>query len=96
MRYSAQMPMAVLIEKLLQAGVVERQRGALRFTSRFAGYLIWTAGTGQILDSTTADWRKILTMFSPSLESLSTDEIKDAVSLFEYYLRHPDTAINER
>lgn len=90
------MPMAVLVEKLLKAGVVERQRGMLRFTPRFAGYLIWTAGTGQVLDSTAEAWRKVLAMFNPSLESLSTDEIKDAVSLFEYYLGHPDTAINER
>lgn len=96
MRYTAQMPMAVLIEKMLKAGVVERQKGALRFTSRFAGYLIWTAGTCRTFDSTTADWRNILTMFNPLLESLSTDEIENAVSLFEYYLRHPDTAVNQR
>jgi hypothetical protein len=92
------MSMAELIDKLVKGGVVERRRGILRFTTRFAGYLIWTAGTCQILETTMAlsDWRSILALFDASLESLSLDEIRDVVSLFHYYLYNPETATVEQ
>lgn len=84
------MSVATLIDKLIEAGAVERGEGMVSFTSRFAGYLIWTVGTSQLLDTKVGDWKNILTMFHPSLKSLSCDEVADAVLLFEYYLNHPE------
>lgn len=90
------MSVAALMDKLLLAGAVTKDETALTFTSRFAGYLIWTIGTTQLLDTTMGDWRNILSMFNPSLESLTCDEIADAVLLFEYYLNHPEMPAIER
>lgn len=84
------MAAAGLMDKLMKSGAVEERGGMLTFTSRFAGYLIWTVGTGQMLDTTIGDWQNVLTIFNTSLALLSQDEISDAVLLFNYYLDHPD------
>jgi hypothetical protein len=84
------MAVTALIDKLIKAGAAANDEGTITFTPQFAGYLIWTVGTSQVLDSTVGDWRNILAMFNPSLGHLSPDEIVDTVLLFEYYLHHPD------
>lgn len=79
-----------LIDKLIKAGAVANDKGIVTFTPQFAGYIIWTVGTSQLLDSSIGDWHNILVMFNPSLGQLSQDEIVDTILLFEYYLHHPD------
>lgn len=86
------MSASTLINKLIEVGAVEKDEGMLSFSSKFAGYLIWTVGTSQLLDTTVGDWKNILTMFDPSLKSLSCDEVADAVLLFDYYLNHAEMA----
>ncbi len=84
------MTVSSLMDKLMKADAVEiGSNGMPTFSSQFAGYLIWTIGTSQALDTTVGDWHNILAMFNPSLEMLSYDEIADMVLLFEYYLNHP-------
>lgn len=84
------MSAAALIDKLIKAGAVEKSGGTINFTSAFAGYLIWTVRTSQVLDSTVGDWRVILGIFNSSMGQFSQQEIVDVVLLFEYYLRNPE------
>ena len=77
------------MDNLMKASVVEKKEGMPTFSSQFAGYLIWTIGTSQVLDTTIGDWYNILATFNPSLKMLSRDELVDTVLLFEYYLNHP-------
>lgn len=82
------MSVTSLMDKLMKAGALEKSEGMSTFSSQFAGYLIWTIGTSQVLDTTIGDWYNILAMFNPSLRTLSHDELVDTVLLFEYYLNH--------
>jgi hypothetical protein len=84
------MSAAALIDKLIEAGAVKKSERTINFTPAFAGYLIWTVGTSQMLDSTVGDWRAILGIFNSALGQSSQQEIVDIVLLFEYYLRHPE------
>jgi hypothetical protein len=77
------------MDKLERAGALEKPEGVPNFTPEFSGYLVWTIGTAELLDTTVGDWHSILRCFHPSLGSLSPNEIARVVQLFDYYLNHP-------
>ena len=87
------MPLDSLMEKLAQAGAVEKEGRTLSFTPGFAGHVIWTVGRSRLMDNTVGNWLEVLQSFHPSLGSLSADEVADVVLLFDFFLSHPEAPL---
>lgn len=74
-----------LVEKMILAGVVEKQDGDLAFTTAFGDYLYDYARRNPEKIGTVRDWLDILYGFNITLVDLSAKEVAALIQLLAYY-----------
>jgi hypothetical protein len=78
------MPIVGLIQKLISAGVVEKQSERLAFTFSFDSYLVWHADRNKTKSGSLEDWGEMLRGYSYALGSLSGEEVSAFIILLQY------------